>query len=442
MLSAEALAIWKCGVEAVDSKRLVESAVSISSDSLKVCDQQISLESLAHIEIVGGGKAGAGMVAGLLGALRDIPESISVGGWVNVPADCVGDASPVTLHAARPAGVNEPRPEGAEGTKEILRRVSSLTERDLCIVLISGGGSALLPAPAGAISLEDKLAVTRTLASAGATIQELNTVRSRISDIKGGGLLRHCSAGRMVALIISDVVGDPLDKIASGPTVSACCSDEDALNVLAQFDPDRKLPQSVYDHLERPDPRGDEAETTCSNFIVGSNAISLTAAKREAEQRGFAVVDLGSEATGEAADHGRDLLNRLQQIRDSGAGQKVCVLAGGETTVRLAETNDARKGGRNQEVVLAAIADQPTESAWKNIALVSGGTDGEDGPTDAAGAVADESLIRRMIEGGINADDYLRINNSYPFLDQLDGLIRTGPTHTNVMDLAVGLVQS
>lgn len=440
MLRDDALAIWQAGVKAVDSKTLVSSNVRVRPDLLEICDEEVPLQSIDHVEIVGGGKAGAGMVEGLLETLSALPDGITVSGWVNVPADCVRDCSPVVLHPARPAGVNEPRVEGVEGTQEIIRRVSRLTERSLCIVLISGGGSALLPAPAPGISLEDKLAVTRSLSAAGATIQQLNTVRSQISEIKGGGLVRKCSAGRMVALVISDVVGDPLDKIASGPTVASCATAHDALDVLSEFDPEEALPGSIYQHLRGVD-GGSEGDSSCSNYVIGSNSIAVSAAQAEAERRGYRVVSVGSEITGEAEMHGRELIRQLQQIRSSEERQPVCLLAGGETTVQLAPTSQARKGGRNQEVVLAAVADQPKAEAWKNIALISGGTDGEDGPTDAAGAVADESFVNRMVAENVHPNEFLRINNSYPFFDRLEGLVRTGPTHTNVMDLAVGVVR-
>lgn len=442
-LRDDALAIWRAGVDAVDSVRLVNSAIAVEADELTVCSEHIATNQIEHIEVLGAGKAGAGMAAGVSESLRALPRHITVDGWVNVPADCVRSCDRIHLHAARPAGTNEPTAAGIAGTQEILRRVSESSPKDLCLILISGGGSALLPAPVPAVTLEEKLAVTRLLASRGATIQELNTVRIQLSEVKGGGLLRRCSAGRMIAVVISDVIGDPVDIIASGPTVPSHCSPADALRILDRYDSSGDLiPPSVRHFLQTRSPIEPENSVSCRNFIIGSNATALLAAELEAKRLGYEVVSLGSKNSGEASVYGRVLWEELRNQRSNAAssGRPVCLLAGGETTVTLAETDQGRKGGRNQEVVLGAVAAQPKPDAWRNLVLLSGGTDGEDGPTDAAGAVADEDLLTTMNRKAMDPDVWLRINNSYPFFDALNGLVRTGPTHTNVMDLAVGIV--
>lgn len=440
----DAIAIWKAGVDAVRSDFLVRSNVRCHRDYLEICGSRFSLQDVRNIEVVGAGKAGAGMVRGLEVALSGLRDSIRLDGWVNVPRDCVEATSAITLFAARPAGSNEPTAEGVKGTREILKRVRQLDETDLCIVLISGGGSALLPAPAPGVSLDDKLAVTRVLAAGGADICELNVVRSQLSEVKGGGLVRNCGAGRVVSLIISDVIGDPLEIIASGPTTPSTATTNDALAILQKYDPTRTLvPASVYTHLERDVPASGDATCAVENFLIGSNAVAIAAADAAAKQRGYEVINLGSENAGEAADHGRTLFQKLADLRDgnsTGHPKRVCLLAGGETTVKLAATSADRKGGRNQECILAAVAANPDAAAWQKITLLSGGTDGEDGPTDAAGAIADAELVGRMHADGLQPNDFLTINNSYPFFDQLDGLVRTGPTHTNVMDLAVGVL--
>lgn len=439
-LREDAIQIWKAGVAAVDSERLVNNAITCTSDSLCICGQSIRLADLNRVQVVGAGKAGAGMARGVISALRNLPSGIDVSGWVNVPADCVESLNKIHLHAARPAGVNEPTEAGVRGTQEIIRRIASLDQFDLGIVLISGGGSALLPAPVPQISLQDKLAVTRTLASSGATIQELNLVRSQLSLVKGGGLLQHGNAKHIVTLLISDVIGDPLASIASGPTVVSTQSAADALQILKQYDPERQsIPAAVYQFLEQ---GGRRLKAPCpvSNHIIGCNQIALNAAAEAAQQRGFQIVSLGSENSGDASDWGIQLFDRLKQLKRRNAGP-VCVLAGGETTVRLTTVVKPGRGGRNQEVVLSALQAHPDAESWQGLVLLSGGTDGEDGPTDAAGAFADLQLVQRMQEARLNPGDYLSINNAYSFFDQLDGLLRTGPTHTNVMDLAVGLVQ-
>lgn len=440
----EAIAIWKAGVAGVQSENLVRQNVQCESDSLNICGRKIPLPTLRHIEIVGAGKAGAGMARGMLAALRGLPPHVTVSGWVNVPEDCSETLDGIILHPARPAGINEPTRSGVEGTQEILKRVGTLGPADLCIALISGGGSALLPAPVPEISLDDKLLVTRILAGKGAPIEALNVVRSQLSLIKGGGLLQHCRSGSILTLIISDVIGDPLDIIASGPTTPRTSDAVDALAILTEYDPDRSLiPERVYRLLESGGRRLDGQPCPGENFIIGSNAVALAAAAQAAKDRGYQVISLGSENSGAAAAEGRSLFRQLQHYRDqtdSRVREPVCLLAGGETTVRLAQTSLPRRGGRNQEVVLGAVAENPDPAHWNKIVLLSGGTDGEDGPTDAAGAVADTELLEAMTDRGLPPAEFLAINNSYPFFAQLGGLLQTGPTHTNVMDIAVGLV--
>ena len=240
LLREEALAIWMAGVDAVRSDRLVREHVSVRDRQLIIGPDRWPLDQIGRICVVGAGKAGAGMAAGLEQALGEtVIEDHQLSGWVNVPEDCVQSLCAIHLHAARPAGVNEPTQQGQAGAEEILRRVSTLNEQDLCLCLLSGGGSALLPAPRLGISLEEKLQITRYLMAAGASIQELNAIRRQLSRIKGGGLARACRAGQLVVLIISDVIGDPLDVIASGPTVEPSDPAADAqlaLSVARKYD--------------------------------------------------------------------------------------------------------------------------------------------------------------------------------------------------------------
>ena len=238
-LRDDALAIWRAGVDAVDSQRLVEKNLRVEGDRLIFGDEALAipLDQIGRIVVVGGGKAGAGMARGVETALGpEWLEKKQVTGWINVPEGCVETLSHIWLHGARPAGVNEPTAAGVFGTREIIQLVQSLGPNDLCLCLISGGGSALLPAPQEPVTLEDKLAVTRLLSESGATIEELNTIRKSLSRIKGGGLLRACGSGRMVSLILSDVLGDPLDLIASGPTVPQTSDYREVLAILDRYD--------------------------------------------------------------------------------------------------------------------------------------------------------------------------------------------------------------
>ena len=443
-LCHDALTIWRAGVEAVDSGRLMRGALQHRGDTLTVCGRDFRLAELNRIAVVGAGKAGAGMAAAIEDILGDEVVDQKVVGWVNVPADCVRSLRKIDLHAARPAGVNEPTTEGVAGSEKILEIVFSLGANDLCLVLISGGGSALLPAPIEGLTLADKQAVTRFLMNSGAAIGELNTVRKQLSRIKGGNLARTCRAAHTLTLIISDVVGDPLDVIASGPTVVDTGTAGDALAVLSKFGAaPPQVPEVVFELLKKsareqvppaPLPGGVE------NHIIGNNATALAAAAARAAELGYRAESLGSSNQGEANAEGRELAVRCLSVCRERAGEApVCLLSGGEPVVQLAKTDRPRKGGRNQQLALAALVHLYGQG-MPGIAVLSGGTDGEDGPTDAAGACASQAVIDWSRALGLDPRDFLAINDAYHFFEQAGGLIKTGPTHTNVMDLRVALV--
>jgi len=441
-LTRDALEIWKAGVAAVDSSRLVQQKIQVQPDLIQIGSTQWKPEPDSRICVVGAGKAGAGMARGLEAVLGEKWLS-RTSGWINVPDDCLSPLQRIHLHGARPAGLNEPTLAGVEGTREILRRVSNLRPHDLCIVLLSGGGSALLPAPIDGISLGEKQEVTRLLMRQGATISELNTVRRHLSSIKGGGLLRACQARLMVTLIISDVIGDPLETIASGPTIVDPETPECALRVLQHFASQHGavFPQNVMMKLQQDTGISTKTPTTqvtsAVNLVIGNNQTAVRAASEHARQLGYVIALEEFDQAGEAATAGRNFATRLLQ-QSSESTAKICMVSGGETTVRLAQANGEQKGGRNQEFALAAAAEWLTISPVQ-ASLVSGGTDGEDGPTDAAGAFVDDPLLARVKNADLSPVPYLQTNNSYRFFEQFDGLIKTGPTHTNVMDLRVGL---
>jgi glycerate 2-kinase len=486
-LRSDALQIWQAGVEAVRSECLVAEAFCVEGDELVVGSQRLDLKAVGRLAVVGAGKAGAGMASAVEQILGPKwLDAKQVHGWVNVPADCVGDCpdfceakmglSPyrrpyklqrIHLHAARSAGVNEPTPEGVAGTEAILRMVQALTADDLCLCLLSGGGSALLPAPGEGITLEDKLAVTRHLSAAGADIEQLNTVRKQLSRIKGGGLARACRAGRLVALIISDVPGDPLDVIASGPTVPDPSTPQAALEILEKFQARAAgISPAVFDYLQNQcrdkySPSGDQPflsgmketgrnacppDSPCvTNLVIGNNAKAVDAAGREAVRLGYTPVCISAtQSEGLAEDVGRQLAEQALRMRQT-AGPD-CLISGGEPVVRLVPADRRGLGGRNQQLVLAALERLISEGqtflsdAVEDIVLLSGGTDGEDGPTDAAGAVLDVEVLRAARRQGLNPRDFLDRNDAYHFFSPLDALIKTGPTHTNVCDLRIVLV--
>lgn len=443
LLRDKALAIWRAGVDAVLPGALLRRVMACDGRWLTIASQQFDLQAVERIVVVGAGKAGAGMAAAVEEILGPQIVARKVSGWVNVPADCVRPLGAIHLHAARPPAVNEPTAEGVAGSREILRLVSRLTDHDLCLVLISGGGSALLPAPAEGITLEAKQAVTRFLMHAGATIHELNAVRKRLSAIKGGGLARAMAAGTCLALIISDVPGDPLETIASGPTAPDSGTAGQALEVLTRFGAATpEVPDEVFRFLRNQtlrEPIRPPARPV-TNLLVGTNAMAVDAAAAKASALGFAVHGLGSGQEGEARQAGEELARLCRDVRDTGhpVAPPACIVSGGEPIVRFAPGAPRGKGGRNQELALAALA-ALWEQGLRGLAILSGGTDGEDGPTDAAGACADQLVAARARELGLDPWEALDRHDAYTFFERAGGLVKTGPTHTNVMDLRVAL---
>jgi glycerate-2-kinase len=445
-----AQAIWQAGVDAVQGDQAVISQLSIEDDCLIAGDTMIPLADFDRVLVVGGGKATAAMAAGVV---RAIGDRVALRGRINVPAGTARglDLGDIQVCEARPAGINEPTELAVAGTEAILADVASASPRDLCITLISGGGSALLVAPPPGISLADKLAVTRHLSGSGASIHELNTVRKQLSRIKGGGLLRACRAGRMLTLILSDVIGDPLDIIASGPTVADTAGPNDALAVLRKFDTNRTTPTAIYRHLEadaqQQSQTGHPTKRTSDTVIIGNNAAAVDAAGIRAESLGYShAMDaaIGHEGTAEAV--GQRLSEIAVAMLHGGPSEPDCLITGGEPVVRLVDADKRGRGGRNQQLVLAAmiaLSTNPdfTSADRSRLVFLSGGTDGEDGPTDAAGAILNESVWQAAEALGLDPVDYLHRNDAYHFFQQTGGLLVTGPTGTNVCDVRVLVIE-
>ncbi len=424
------------------SDRLVRDNVRVEGRRLHVADEVVDLDAVGRIEVVGAGKAGAGMAAGLEAALGEqVLRDKRVDGWIHVPADCVRKLSHVHLHAARPAGVNEPTAAGVAGSREMLRRVAALGPGDLCIALVSGGGSALLPDPIDGVTLEDKLAVTRFLSAAGAPIDDLNRVRRALSRIKGGGLARACGAGRLITLIISDVLGDPLDLIASGPTVAAEPNEPQAVEILNRYGATQAgISPRVFEALQKrsQQPRA-SVRAQVTNRVIGNNRVAVDAAARHAQSLGYASnTESAAASEGAAEDVGRRLAAMALAMRDAASGPD-CFISGGEPTVTLVDTAQRGLGGRNQQLVLAA--GQQLDDRGAGVLILSGGTDGEDGPTDAAGAWIDAEVIEAARQKHLDAGDYLARNDAYHYFEAVDALVKTGPTDTNVCDVRVVLVE-
>lgn len=428
MSREHALEIWNAAVDAVRPEPLVRAAIEADS----------ALRYARRILVVGAGKAGSGMAAGLEGALADHLERAE--GLVNVPAGTSAPLRRVRLHAARPQGVNEPTADGVAGAEEMLRLLAGAGPDDVAVCLLSGGGSALLPAPVEGVSLADKLAVTKVLHRSGATIDEMNCVRKHLSRVKGGRLAEAFRGARLVSLIISDVVGDPLDVIGSGPTAPDPTTFADALDVLTRYGLRDATPLAVLRCLEE-GRAGSVRETlkavppSVENRVLGSNRVALDAAKRKAETLGYHVLDLGSFVEGETREVATAVAGIVRSVSRDGVplGTPACVLLGGETTVTLGGASG--KGGRNQEFTLALLAKLKTEMS--GVTVLSGGTDGEDGPTDAAGAIADAATLAQ----GVPTEEFLRRHDAYHFFDRTGGLLKSGLTGTNVMDVRIVLVR-
>ncbi|MEA3544502.1 MAG: glycerate kinase, partial [Thermodesulfobacteriota bacterium] len=342
------------------------------------------------------------------------------------------------------AGHPVPDQNGLDGAQAIYQLAASADENTLVLCLLSGGGSALLPLPVAGVSLEDKQTTTRVLLACGATIHEINAIRKHLSVIKGGGLARAVYPATLLTLILSDVIGDDLDSVASGPCVPDSKTYADCKAIFKKYSITNEIPSSVLSHIEA-GIAGKVAETPkvgqdffkkTQNVIVASNFNALLKAKEKADQLGYNSLLLSSMLEGETRDVAANHIAIAREIQLHGHPLRppACLLSGGETTVRIKGTG---KGGRNQEFSLAAAIKM---ADMKNIIILSAGTDGSDGPTDAAGAVADEKTVQRAETLLLDPQKYLDNNDSYHFFDKLDDLYKTGPTNTNVMDLRIILI--
>ena len=436
-LRSDAMTIFQSALAAVDPEEAVRRHLRIDGETLSLEGRRYDLGACERILVVGAGKAVAPMAKALEDMLGDRIDS-----GVLVVKD--GHGLPLKKIHVREASHPVPDERGVAGTLEILRLLDGAGPRDLVLCLISGGGSALLIAPAEGITLPDKQATTRSLLACGATIHEINTIRKHLSRAKGGQLARAAHPAGVLSLILSDVVGDDLDVIGSGPTVPDRSSFEDTMEIFKRYEIWDRIPAPVRDRVaqgvkgalpETPKP-GDPAFDGCAQVLVGSCLRALTAAAESAERLGYRSLILSSKVEGEAREVAKAFAAIGKEVLSSDHPLKppACILTGGETTVTL--QGDGR-GGRNQEFVLAgALALDGTD----RVVVLAGGTDGTDGPTDAAGALADGLSIRRAKALGMDPHAFLKRSDSYHFFKPLDDLIVTGPTRTNVMDVYMLLV--
>lgn len=431
------IAIFRAGLRAVDPEGAVRRHVGREGNTLIVGSHSIELNDIASVYVVGAGKGAAPMAR----ALEDILEERISDGAVTVK---YGHGLPMKRIRLFEAGHPVPDDAGVRATEELLRIARKAGERDLIIAAFSGGGSALTPAPVSPVTLEEKQEVTKLLLSCGATIREINAIRKHLSRIKGGGLARAAYPARLFSLILSDVVGDPLDVIASGPTAPDPTTFEDCLNIIEKYRLRPKVPQRVLKVLEegraglRPETpkEGDFVFKKIVNIIVGNNLIALEAAREEAVARGYGTLIMTSQLEGEAREVARVISAIAKECAKTGRPipPPACFLFGGETTVTV--TGDGL-GGRSQELALACAVEL---EGWSNIHVLSAGTDGTDGPTDVAGAFADGQTASKAREVGMEAEEFLRRNDSFNFFKAIGDHIYTGPTRTNVMDMVCVIV--
>lgn len=429
--------ILRAAVAAADPFESIRRCLVREGRRLSVGGRDYDLSTIRNVVVIGAGKAACPMAAAV--------EEIVGGGLRGLVVTKAGAAKPLKSIAVREAAHPVPDRSGMAGVEAIFSQLKGLSSDDLVIVLISGGASALLPAPVEGVTLAQKQRTTRLLLESGAPIQEINAVRKHLSEIKGGRLAARLAPAQAIVLILSDVLGNDLSSIGSGPTAPDPTTFEDAVSVLRRRGVWAKLPAAVRGHLsggargrwpETPKP-GDSAFQRIQNLIVGDNGRALEAAADAARQLGYQTLVLSSTLQGEAREVARVFGEIAREIRNHGRPieRPACVLAGGELTVTI---RGKGKGGRAQEFALAgalAIHGLP------ETALAGFGTDGNDGPTEAAGALADGGTLRRASRVGLDPYRALAANDAYPFFRKLGDLLITGPTGTNVNDIHLLLIR-
>ncbi len=435
---SHARAILEAALAAVDPALALKTALRREGDLLRLGGEVLDLAGFDRIIAVGAGKAGAPMAQ----ALEEVLGERLTAGRVVVKD---GHAAPTRVVEMLEASHPVPDRRGVEAGAKLAELLAGADEHTLILCLLSGGGSALMVAPAPGISLNDKQRATSLLLACGADIAEINAVRKHLSTVKGGGLARLASPARVISLIVSDVVGDRLDVIASGPTVGDGSTWAQVGDIFDRYGLWEKLPIPVRERAraglagqlpDTPKP-GEQWFARVSNLVIASNRQALTAASEKARGLGYRPLILSSTIEGETREVARVHAALAQEVRASGhpLAAPCCLISGGETTVTLGERPG--KGGRNQEFALAAALDI---AGLEGVLVVSAGSDGTDGPTDAAGAWADGQTVARAASRGLKARDFLARHDAYGFFAPLGDLIITGPTRTNVMDVRLVLL--
>ncbi|MGD9974597.1 MAG: glycerate kinase [Desulfatirhabdiaceae bacterium] len=433
----DALRIFEAGVQAVEAGEAVRRHCRLEGNRFTVNGTAVDLTTIRHIYVVGAGKATAYMAK----AIEDILTDRITAGQITIPYGHRDDLSMIRqVEASHPI----PDSNGVTGARDMIRLVRQASGPDLVICLISGGGSALTPLPVSGLTLFDKQETIRTLLSCGASIHEINTIRKHLSGFKGGHLAVESFPARVMTILISDVIGDHPDVIASGPTVPDTSTFAECMKIVSHHRLVDRLPKNVIDHLTKgaegkiPEtPKPDHpAFVHTTHHIVASNRLAILAAEKQAADLGYTPVVLSATIDGETREIASMHAAIAREIHQSGhpVPAPACMISGGETTVHI---TGGGTGGRNQEFVLATI---PAIARIPDTVVLSGGTDGRDGPTDAAGAVADTGTGARADSMGMDPGTFLSDNDAYHFFKALNDLIPARQTRTNVMDLRIILV--
>ena len=436
-LKDTARTIFMNAVNAADPYRCLQNIVAVDGDVIKIGKKRYPADIYRKVCVVGAGKASARMGQ----AIEDILGGRITDGWINTK-----DGHAVSLKHIKVHECSHPVPDkrGVYGAGKIVKMLSEADGHTLVICLLSGGGSALMPAPADGITLAQKQEVTKLLLAAGADIAQLNTIRKHLSILKGGGMARLTFPARLHVLILSDVIGDKLDTIASGPAVSDSGAFSDCLEICRRYGITDSLPEGVRERFQK-GANGEIPETakpedvfltTAENTLIGNNRMSVEAAQKTAVDLGFNTLVISTFLEGEASEAGTFFASIASEIQASGnpLDMPACIIGGGETTVTV---HGKGKGGRNQEMALSASR---YLEGMKDVVFLSGGTDGTDGPTDAAGGIVDDETVSAGKKRKLSVNDYLKNNDSYNYLKETGGLLVTGPTGTNVMDIQLLLV--
>ena len=435
-LRQSAKKIWEAALNAANPATRIRNFVRVTGGLVSVAGKEMPIRG--RLIVIGAGKAAARMA-------QVIEELLGKHITAGLVVTKYGHGLPLQRVQLVEAGHPIPDAAGVRGVQQTRELLKELSADDIVLCLISGGGSALWPAPAEGVTLEEKQEVTSLLLRAGADIREINAVRKHLSSLKGGQLAKWAAPARVISFIMSDVIGDPLDFIASGPTAPDTTSFSDALGVVQKYG--LRLPMAVIDRFQQgarggiadtPKP-GDPVFKNVDNHIIANNQLLIEAARAKARELKLNTLILGTEIEGEAKDAGRFFAALAREIDRSGNPLKppACILAAGETTVTV---HGNGLGGRNQEMALAWAISMASRPPNRPSCFASVATDGTDGPTAAAGGLVDPATCSRAVERGLMPSKYLQRNDSFNFLNATGDLIVTGPTQTNLMDLQILLV--